>query len=180
MRKLKEDSDSSDIDVSKTAKNTQKQPEAQVEKTKAAPQDPESDDGEDIKPIQNQKKPPGPPVAGPPREQEVQHTEPEEYIEIIIARPEDLNLTNMKHFITNPPPKGKMVQCTIMRDKTKLSKKFSPKYHVYLSVNTHNKGTEIYIMTGKKRGIKTSSSYYIGYEKNNFEKGAHHLVCKLR
>ena len=119
----------------------------------------------------------GPVPAGPPTAEQVrqrQETEQEEFIEIIVAKPEDLNLTNMKWFVTQPPPKGKMVQCTIMRDKTKLVKKFSPKYHVYIS------GTQHYIMTGKKRGIKASSSYYIGTEKNNFEKGADHLVAKLK
>lgn len=126
------DSEDSDIQVGDTAKDNKKTPALQTEKVQP---EQESDDGEDIKPIQsNRKAPTGPPVAGPPREREVQQTEPEEYIEIVIARPEDLNFTNMKNFITNPPPKGKMVQCTIMRDKGKLSKKFSPKYHVYLSV----------------------------------------------
>lgn len=103
-------------------------------------EEPESDSGDDIKPVP--KKPQnGPPVAGPRTEAEVQNTEQEEYIEIVIATPADLNLTNMKHFVTNPPPKGKMVQCTIMRDKTKLSKKFSPKYHVYISVGDDSKRT---------------------------------------
>lgn len=180
MRRLKADDESSDIEIEKTSKNTQKQPEVKVEKGKIEARDEESDDGEDIKPIQAQKKPPAQLVAGLPREPEVHETEQDEYIDIKIARPEDLNLTNMRNFITTPPPRGFMVQCTIMRDKTKLSKKFSPKYHVYLSVEPANQGTEIYIMTGKKRGIKASSSYYIGYEKNNFEKEAGHLVCKLR
>lgn len=68
-----------------------------------------------------------------PQEQQVDH---EEYIEIVVARPEDLNLSDLMVFATSPPPKGKMVQCTIMRDKTSLAKKFSPKYHVYISVSS--------------------------------------------
>ena len=103
-----------------------------------------------------------------------QETEQEEIIEIVVAKLEDLNLTNMKWFVLNPPPKGKMMQCTIMRDKTKLIKKFSPKYHVYLS------GTQSYLMTGKKRGVKASSSYYVGTEKSNFDKDANHLAAKLK
>lgn len=35
-------------------------------------------------------------------------------------------------------------------------------------------------MTGKKRGIKTNTSYYIGHEKNNFDENAPHLVSKLK
>ena len=68
-----------------------------------------------------------------------------------------------------------------MRDKTNFTKKFSPKYHVYISVRPLiTKGTQHYIMTGKKQGVKASSSYYIGVEKNNFEIGSPHLVCKLK
>lgn len=106
--------------------------------------------------------------------QVVAQTEGEEYIEISVAQIEDLNLTDMRAFITSPPPRGKMVQCTIIRDKSKIGKKFSPKYHVYLS-NSQN-----YLMTGKKKGVKLSSSYYIGFEKNNFKKGASHLVAKVK
>lgn len=115
-----------------------------------------------------------PQQAAPAQAQAAQKAPQEEYIEIIVARPEDLNLTNMRMFVTSPPPKGKMVQCTIFRDKTKLVKKFSPKYHVYIS------GTQTYLMTGKKDGVGWSSKYYIGYEKNNFKPDSHHLVGKLK
>lgn len=43
-------------------------------------------------------------------------------------------MSDMNKFLTSPPPKGKMVQCTIVRDKSSFAKKMSPKYHVYLSV----------------------------------------------
>jgi Tub family len=175
--KNQQDSESDDSDVMDTRKPQENGKEVQKEQI----EEPDSDSGEDIKPVTNRNAINGPPVSGPAREHEVRNTEQEEYIEIVIATPADLNLTNMKYFVTNPPPKGKMVQCTIMRDKTKLSKKFSPKYHVYISVSPClNQGTQHYIMTGKKRGIKASSNYYIGTEKNNFEKGAPHLVCKLK
>lgn len=129
--KNQQDSESDDSDVMDTRKPQDNGKEVQKELI----EEPDSDSGEDIKPVTNRNAINGPPVSGPVREDEVRNTEQEEYIEIVIATPADLNLTNMKHFVTNPPPKGKMVQCTIMRDKTKLSKKFSPKYHVYISVS---------------------------------------------
>jgi len=91
-----------------------------------------------------------------------------------VAKPENLNLENPRNFLMNPPPRGKLVQCTIIRDKSGLAKKMCPEYHVYLC------GTDIHIMSAKKTGWMKSSNYFIGYEKKNFDRGASHLVAKVK
>lgn len=46
----------------------------------------------------------------------------------------ELNLKDKKHFVTNPPPEGKVVQVSIFRDKNGFKNRFYPKYHVMFSV----------------------------------------------
>jgi len=175
MKAKKKDSDSED------EQDTKKANAKEVNKEPANGSD---DEGERDQAAQVKAAPPkaaAPPPAPTSTAGQPQTTEQEEYLEIAVARREDLNLTNMKEFISRPPPRGKMVQCTIMRDKSNMSKKFSPKYHVYLSVNdSKTEGTDLYLMTGKKLGVKATSSYYIGHEKNNFDKESPHLVAKLK
>ena len=92
----------------------------------------DSEDEKDVKAVQAAPRP----VVGSQQPQDNNPTEQQEILEIIVARPEDLNLVDLRTFVMSPPPRGKMVQCTIMRDKTNFTKKFSPKYHVYISVRT--------------------------------------------
>ena len=96
------------------------------------------------------------------------------FVGMVVARPQDLNLKDRKGFLLSPPPKGKMIQCTVHRDKSGIAKKMCPEYHAYLS------NTDIHIMSGKKTGWMKSSNYFIGHGKTNFERGADHLVAKLK
>lgn len=46
----------------------------------------------------------------------------------------ELHIKDKFKFVTNPPPKGQIVQVSIFRDKTGLKNHFYPKYHVVFSV----------------------------------------------
>ncbi len=117
-------------------------------------------------------KPDRPQKTPPPPRQEIEVLDG--FVTMAVAKPENLNLENPRNFLMNPPPRGKLVQCTIIRDKSGLAKKMCPEYHVYLC------GTDIHIMSAKKTGWMKSSNYFIGYEKKNFDRGASHLVAKVK
>ena len=51
-------------------------------------------------------------------------------VDIDVAKLTDLDQTDMNKFQHTPAPKGKMIQCTITRDKSTVGKKFLPVYHV--------------------------------------------------
>lgn len=42
--------------------------------------------------------------------------------------------TNIKSWLTFPAPRGRLIQCTIVRDRAGLTNKIYPKYHIYISV----------------------------------------------
>lgn len=58
---------------------------------------------------------------------------PEEYNKKVF-KIKELDLNDMKKFIMAPPPKGKIVQVSILRDRNGLKNRFYPKYHVLFSV----------------------------------------------
>ena len=45
----------------------------------------------------------------------------------------EMNLHDRLKFIKTPPPKGKVIQISIIRDKTGFKNKFYPKYHIHFS-----------------------------------------------
>lgn len=45
----------------------------------------------------------------------------------------NIDITNLKNFIVTPFKKDKIIQITIVRDKSDFSKKLYPLYHVYFS-----------------------------------------------
>ncbi|KRX07799.1 Tubby C-terminal-like domain [Pseudocohnilembus persalinus] len=92
----------------------------------------------------------------------------------IIAKPiDDFDIPDMKEFLTNPLPKGLLLQCTIKRDKSKMSH-FYPKYHVYLSKKFQH------IMSGKKRSGCKTSNYLISMDKNKIDKKSPGFIGKVR
>ncbi|CAK81757.1 unnamed protein product (macronuclear) [Paramecium tetraurelia] len=77
-----------------------------------------------------------------------------------------------KHFLLNPAPKGGMIQCTIKRDRSGMSR-FYPKYHLHLSNGF------LYLMSAKKRACNNTSNYIISMSREDLEKG-NNFIGKVR
>ena len=65
----------------------------------------DSEDENNVKAVQAAPKP----VVAAQQPSENNPTEGQEILEIIVARPEDLNLVDLRTFVMSPPPRGKMV-----------------------------------------------------------------------
>ncbi|CAD8076104.1 unnamed protein product [Paramecium sonneborni] len=81
-------------------------------------------------------------------------------------------LHGKKYFLLNPSPKGGMIQCTIKRDKSGMSR-FYPKYHIHLSNGFQ------YLMSAKKRACNNTSNYIISMSREDLEKGDN-FIGKVR
>lgn len=51
-----------------------------------------------------------------------------------VATIKELNIKDIRNFVLSPPPKNRIVQVTIFRDRAGLKGRFYPKYHVVFSV----------------------------------------------
>lgn len=67
-----------------------------------------------------------------------------------------------------------LIQCTIKRDKSGLTKKLYPKYDMIFSDN------DIFIMTGQKMQLMRSAHYVVTLEKETMIKKAPGYLGKLR
>ena len=92
----------------------------------------------------------------------------------MIATMADLDLEDLTAFVTRPPPKGKIIQCTIARDKSSVGKKLLPVYHLKLSAEF------AYLMSAKKRGFNKTSNYVLGTDPKNMDKKSAACVGKVR
>ncbi|CAD8160111.1 unnamed protein product [Paramecium pentaurelia] len=77
-----------------------------------------------------------------------------------------------KHFLLNPAPKGGMIQCTIKRDRSGMSR-FYPKYHLHISNGF------MYLMSAKKRACNNTSNYIISMSREDLDKG-NNFIGKVR
>lgn len=93
---------------------------------------------------------------------------------VLIGKLSDLDLDDLSLFAVTPPPKGKIIQCTIVRDKSSVGKKLLPVYHQKLSAE------DTYLMTAKKRGFNKTSNYVISSSPKEFDKKSPFCVGKLR
>jgi len=66
------------------------------------------------------------------------------------------------------------LQCSIRRDKAGFSKKFYPKYDLFLSSNEH------FIMAGQKMQIMRSAYYLVCLDGQNMSKSVPGYLGKLR
>lgn len=75
----------------------------------------------------------------------------------------------------NPPPKGRVVQVTILRDKSGFKNKLYPKYHVFFSedINKH-------LMSVKKKAGGKGTNYSISLDKKDFSKKSSFSLGKLK
>jgi len=73
-----------------------------------------------------------------------------------------------KHFLLNPPPKGGMIQCTIKRDRSGMSR-FYPKYHMHISNGF------LYLMSAKKRAINNTSNYIVSLAREDMQKKENYI-----
>ena len=80
----------------------------------------------------------------------------------------------MYEFLTSPLQKGVLLQCTIKRDKSGITNKLFPLYHVGLSNGFK------YLMSAKKKGFNKSSNYYISLNQNDPTRNDNYLLGKVR
>ena len=52
----------------------------------------------------------------------------------------------MKKFIMSPPPKGRVIQLTVLRDRSGFRNKLYPKFHIFFTENIN-----YHIMSAKKK-----------------------------
>lgn len=85
-------------------------------------------------------------------------------------------MRDMKRFLTRPVPKGIMLQCSISRKKSGLSRIY-PKYYMHTSENNTfllaakkraNNRTSNYLISMKKDALSVKSPYYMGKVRSNF------------
>lgn len=69
------------------------------------------------------------PVQAPPRSMTQAPSVPK------IFQDSEFPKTNIKSWLMNPAPRGRLFQCTIVRDRSGIANKIYPKYHIYLSVS---------------------------------------------
>lgn len=88
---------------------------------------------------------------------------------------EELDLTDMKSFVLNPPPKGRVIQVSILRDKSGFKNRFYPKYHIFFSENIN-----CHIMSAKKKSTSKSANYILSLSRNDFNRKSNNCLGKLR
>ena len=86
---------------------------------------------------------------------------------------ENIDIFDMKQFLTKPIPKGMIIQMTIRRDKSGFAR-FYPKYHLHLSSSLR------YLMTGKKRSSNKTSNYLMSMSKTELTKKSANFLGKVR
>ncbi|EAR90133.1 Tub family protein (macronuclear) [Tetrahymena thermophila SB210] len=86
---------------------------------------------------------------------------------------ENIEIFDMKQFLTRPIPKGMIIQTQIRRDKSGFAR-FYPKYHVHLSSGMR------YLLTGKKRSNNKTSNYLMSMSKTELSRKSPHFLGKVR
>ena len=98
----------------------------------------------------------------------------EEY-ETKVLKINQMDLKDMRKFVLNPPPKGKVIQVSILRDKSGFKNRFYPKFHVFFSENIN-----YHIMSACKRPGNKSSNYILSLDKKDFKRKSKNCLGKLR
>ena len=101
-----------------------------------------------------------------------------EYAKMIIPV-KKLNLSKPAHFANNPIKKGKVIQLTVVRDKSGFTNKFFPKFHLYFSEGFAT-DKRVHLMSARKRGGNKSSNYIISLSKTDFDRKSVNCLGKLR
>ena len=86
-----------------------------------------------------------------------------------------MDLADMKKFVLNPPPKDKIIQVSILRDKSGFKNRFYPKFHVFFSENIN-----YHIMSACKKPGNKSSNYILSLDKKDFSRKSKNCLGKLR
>ena len=81
----------------------------------------------------------------------------------------------MKKFVQTPPEKGRVLQVSILRDKSGFKNKFYPKYHVFFSENIN-----CHIMSVKKKNTSKSANYILSLSRDDFARQSSNCLGKLR
>lgn len=97
----------------------------------------------------------------------------------------------MKHWVVLPAPKGQMVRCIVIRNKTGLVNRYFPLYHVYLSVifpfcfssikrQEENGELGNYLMSAKKRQGNRLSYYLMSASKTSWKRSSGSYLGKIK
>ncbi|CAG9331558.1 unnamed protein product [Blepharisma stoltei] len=82
-------------------------------------------------------------------------------------------MTDMKKFLTNPIPRGIMLQCNIRREKAGFGRLY-PKYYLHISDGM------TFLLAGKKRGGNRTSNYMITSNQKEFSVKSPSYLGKVR
>ena len=98
----------------------------------------------------------------------------EEY-EKKVLKISEMDLKDMKKFITTPPPEGRIIQVSIIRDRSGIKNRFYPKYLIVFSENINH-----YIMSAKKKSRNKSTNIVLSLDKNDFNWKSENCIGKLK
>jgi tubby-related protein 1 len=85
-----------------------------------------------------------------------------------------LDTSDMRRFLTTPPPPGRTVKCTIKRNKKGLMNRMNPSYE--LMYDDEN----LFLLAAKKRGKNRTSNYLISMDKGDMNKDSKSYIGKVR
>lgn len=89
-------------------------------------------------------------------------------------QPMQLDMSDIRSFLSNPVPKGGTVQCFIKRNKSGLKGKMYPIYELYLE------NPRKLLLAAKKRTNNKTSNYLISMDRNSLEKDSAAYLGKVR
>ncbi len=87
----------------------------------------------------------------------------------------ELKLKDVRAFIMKPAPKNRVIQVSLLRDKSGFRNRFFPKFHVFFSENIN-----YHIMSARKKPGNKSSNYILSLSKKNFKRNSEDCLGKLR
>ena len=83
-------------------------------------------------------------------------------------------MSDKRQLITQPPPKGKYMHMTIVRNKSGFLNAFYPVYHMYFSENMN-----IHVLSAKKKSKHKNPSYVFSMSKKDFNEKKDQVLGKI-
>ena len=83
-------------------------------------------------------------------------------------------MVDKRELITKPPPKGRYMQMTIVRNKSGFLNAFYPVYHMYFSENMN-----IHVLSAKKKSKHKNPSYVFSMSKKDFNEKKKNVLGRI-
>lgn len=95
--------------------------------------------------------------------------------EKMVLKISELDLKDMRSFIMRPAIKGRVMQVTLIRDRSGIKKKFFPKFLVVFSENINH-----HILSAQKKAHNKSSNIVLSLSQQDFSRKSENCLGKLR